>query len=90
MTKNLLLNRDAFSMLPVRDGARAAMAVIDRLQDLTPEEQLAGLASAFLLAAEHYEVPAQDVFTWVNNIMHHAEGHRAEFDAVRAYMQGEW
>lgn len=84
------LDLDRLGNIPVREAARATMAVIDRLQDLTPEQQMAGITACFTLACEHYGINPQDMFTYSNNIMHHADGRRPEFQAVRQFMKGEW
>ncbi|MET4733900.1 hypothetical protein ABIE64_002629 [Thalassospira sp. MBR-102] len=84
------LDRDLMTNLPVKAAAVSSMTVIDSLQDMTPHEQMVGITSTFLLACEHHKVNPQDAFTCVDNIMNHAEGRRAEFMAVRKYMENEW
>jgi len=45
----VIFNRDRFNNADTAQSAQAAMTVIDRLQQFPPEEQLVGLAAAFLL-----------------------------------------
>lgn len=86
---SLKLNRDTLNMTGIKPAANAAMTVIDRLQDFQPNVQLVGLAAAFLSMATHLGIPAQDVFTVTTNLINDAEGKRAEFAAVDAYLEGE-
>ena len=83
-------NPDVFGNVPARDSANAAMAVIDALQSFRPEVQLAGLASAFKLAAERVGIRPTDAFTVSGNLMNDVEGRRPEFAAVAEYMKQEW
>ena len=87
--RTLILSRDYFNNVGVDRVAGATMGVIDRVQSLSPDLQVAALAASFLMICERYDIPAQDVFTVVNNIMNHAEGRRPEFAAVRQYMEEE-
>lgn len=55
-----------------------------------PEEQVAGLACAFLLVCEHYRVPAQDAFTAVKAMMaHHDARGGTDFDALNSYLAAD-
>lgn len=82
-------DRDLMVNAGVRDVARATMALIDVNQKLPPHVQLLAQAANFLLLAEHYDIPVQDVFAIITNIMNHAEGRRPEFLAVADYMENE-
>lgn len=71
-------------------SARAAMHVIDTLQDYGRGEQVMGLASAFVLMCKAYDIEPSAVMAKTNNIMNAAEHkRRAEFAAVEMYMQLE-
>lgn len=85
-----MFDRDRLNMVNMTHAARATVTVIDAIQALPPEEQIAGITAAFKLLTERFEVSPQDAFDVANNIMHHADGgRRVEFKAMRAYMEGE-
>lgn len=69
--------------------ADASFAVIDRLQNYQPHEQVMALASAFVLLTEQHKLPAQDAFTTTKNLMNEKSVLRPEFAAVRDYMKYE-
>lgn len=84
------MNRDLFNNADARRVANCTMAVIDATQrGFHPHEQMHAMAAAFLLLAEHWGVPAQDLFTATKNLMHDVEGKRPEFAAVADYMENE-
>lgn len=84
------LNRDALNMADPAMVARAGMTVIDALQvQFHPHVQAMGAAAAFLSLAEHYGIPAQDLFTATKNLINGVDGKRTEFKAIDAYMEGE-
>lgn len=83
-------DRDIFNSLPTKQAARSTIKVLDAIQFLKPEEQIAGLAAAFLLSVERYKVPAQDAFSATANMMrHHDERGQSEFDGVRSYLDAD-
>jgi hypothetical protein len=83
-------DRDLFNSLSTKSAAQSTIAVLDRVQLLRPEEQIAGLAAAFLLISDRYKVPAQDAFLAASNMMrHHDDRGRSEFDAVRSYLDAD-
>ena len=83
------LDRDLMNMAPVGASANVTMGVIDHVQSLPPHLQVIAITAAFKLLIERFELPAQDAFALVDNIMNHAEGRRVEFDAVRMYLAHE-
>jgi hypothetical protein len=84
------MNRDLYNNANPRRVANCTMAVIDATQrGYQPHEQMHAMAAAFLLLAEHWGVPAQDLFTATKNLMTDVEGKRPEFAAVTAYMKQE-
>lgn len=85
----MALNRDLMSMVPVKAAANASMGVIDHVQDLPPHLQVIAIATSFKLLIERFDVSGPDAFTIVDNIMNHAEGRRAEFEAIRLYLANE-
>lgn len=70
--------------------SRATMAVTDGVQTLKPEIQVMGAAAFFLMLAEAYKVPAQDVFVAVKNLMNSEKGDAVpQFNAAREYIKHE-
>ena len=84
-----MFDRDRLVNLPVKEGAGAAMQVIDSLQRHRPEARVLGAAAVFVLLAERFGLAAQDVMTATTNLMNYAEGRRPEFAAVQEYLQKE-
>lgn len=84
-----MLNRDVLGSIPSPQVANAAMTVIDRLQDFTPEAQMLGLAAAFQLLADHNKVSAPELFAFSDRIVNGVSGYRPEFRAVAMYMENE-
>lgn len=82
-------NRDRMNMIPTREAATATMRIIDGAQDLPPEHQLVAITATFKLMIERFGVTPSDAFTVADNIMHHAQGRRVEFDAVALYLENE-
>lgn len=66
------------------------MAVLNALDEVSPEEAIAALSTTLLLACCRYNIPAQDVLTIATNIMNGAEGKRPEFKAIEEFMNSEW
>lgn len=83
------MNLDRFNNMNVRKAAQASMHIINAIQQMPPEEQVAGMASTFLLLADHNRMTPQEMFAVVANIMNHADGRRPEFAAVAQYMENE-
>lgn len=83
------MNRDKLNNVPLRRAANAAMAIIDRAQNIEEGAREAGIAAAFLLLCEHWGTSPQDVFAATTNIMNHADGRRPEFKAVAQYLAEE-
>jgi hypothetical protein len=84
-----MLNRDLMNHIDVRGAATATMHVINALQELPPHHQVVAVVATFRLLIERFKLDPQDAFTLTDNIMNHAQGRRAEFDAVRAYLENE-
>lgn len=83
------LNRDLMNSIPPVTAARDAMSIVDLMQDMTAERQIIALTSVYRLMVERFGVSPHDIHTVSDNIMNHADGRRAEFKAVAAYMEGE-
>ena len=83
-------NRDVMNNAPVRKVANAAMTCLDALQvKYTPEVQAMGAAVVLLALAEHYKIPAQDIFTATKNLINAGDEQRSEFRAVKFYLREE-
>lgn len=83
-------NRDYMNNAEPRRVSTAAMTVIDRLQvEYKPHEQVMGAAATFLILAEHFGIPAQEIFTATKNLMNGMDGKRPEFAAVMDYVKHE-
>ncbi len=82
-------DRDLLANADSRQAARAAMSIVTAIQDFRPHEQVGGLAAAFMLMAEHFDIRVPDACELTGNIMNTVEGKRPEFKAVEAYIQGE-
>lgn len=80
-------NNDRFANMRIKDTTKATMTIIDAIQLLKPEQQLAGIAASFLLLCERYEREPQDIFVLIKNIMKGADGRAPEFKAVEMYMR---
>lgn len=85
------LNRDLLNnvdRMPVRQGT---FAVVDALQDMPAQVQVASIAAAFVLACERFKLEPQDAFAAVSNMMVMPTGDRApEFKGAALYMREEW
>lgn len=83
-------DRDAFHSLRTIKAAHATAEIFSAIQHRSPEEQMAGLAAAFLLAAERYRMPAQDIFTATKAMMnHHDDQGRTHFEGIRSYLDAD-
>ena len=84
MNRDLLNNADPVAV------RTATVSIFDRVQSQQPHVQLMSLCAAFLILAEHWRIPAQDVFTVTKNLMNDADGrHVVEFNAMRQYVKDE-
>ena len=71
------------------DVAQTIMTIADRVQTHKPEARVLGSAAFFLMTCEHLGVVPQDAFTAITNLMHHKDGQKPEFKAVRMYVENE-
>ena len=85
-----MINMDLVNNADLRRVARASASQLHAIQDYQPHEQVMAAAALFLTLAEHFGVSAQEAFRATTNLMNHADGQRrAEFRALRAYVEGE-
>ena len=69
---------------------RPAIAVLTRVQDYTPGEQMLGIAVALRAMCESANISLHDVMTTAGNLMAHAEGpHTHHIQAIRDYAANE-
>lgn len=69
---------------------RPAFAVLSRVQDFTPGEQLLGTAVALVAMCESANISLQDVIQNARNVMAHAEGaHTSHIQAIRDFAANE-
>jgi hypothetical protein len=83
------VNRDLINSASPRRVAQAGMTVVDQLQVFQPHEQLMGAAALFLVLAEHWRIPAHDVFTATKNLMNSEDGKHPAFAAMQEYVSKE-
>jgi len=83
------LHSDLLRNTPIEPACRASMAVIDKLQDYSPEVQILGVGATLKVIAEIYKVNLGDILSIIDNIMHYSEGKRPEFAAVEEYVRKE-
>lgn len=85
-----LFNRDLLNNAAPGDIAQAVYSLVDDLQLQKPHLQAAAVAVLFLIVADLWRVPPQDVFTVVKNLMTDPiHGERPEFRALRMYANEE-
>ena len=66
------------------------MATADAVQRFENKgARFMGLACAFVLTAEHLDIPIQDMITFAKNCINDADGKRPEFQAVSNYIKQE-
>lgn len=87
-------DRDRLTCVNPSRVANAAFCVIDSLdRAFRPEERIAGLATSFILLADHLGVPGQDVMQTVSNVIHANDSdplsQLRQFDAIRDYLRHE-
>ena len=83
-------DRDAFHSLRTKAAALSTAELLSAVQYRSPEEQVAGLACAFLLLTERYRIPAQDAFTATKAMMNHHDARGGtDFDGLRSYLDAD-
>jgi hypothetical protein len=74
----------------LRDVREATVRTVDALQSLRAEEQVAGIAAAFLLLCEHFNFPPQRALEAAENMLRQARYRdQTHFEAMRMYMREE-
>lgn len=82
-------NRDLLTNAPPSVVAEGTMRLLDRMQDMKPEVQIACAATVFLALTKRLGIEPQDAFVTVKNMLATKEGERNEFYAVEAYCREE-
>ncbi len=83
------INRDALTNAQPHQVCRGAMTILDTMQNMHKEEQVASAAIVFLALCSRLRLEPQDAFTVSKNMLNGKEGVRPEFVAVERYMKGE-
>ena len=82
--------RDLLGNAPLRETARLTMSIADAIQhEPNQGARLGAVLAAASVAADIAGLPLYDCLTMTRNLMHSAEGKRAEFAAVESYMAQE-
>lgn len=90
--RGVLYDRDRLMNAARKGVATTCVQVFNAIQGLRKEDQILGLAAAFLLTATASGIPAQDAFTAVKNLMHDpmtSSGLEARFQAMRFHLNTE-
>ncbi len=83
------VNLDDLNQVNAEQAGRAAFRVIDSIQTLPPEEQVAGATLAFAALIEKYDLSHSQAFRVADNIMREAYARVPELKALVAYVAGE-
>jgi hypothetical protein len=83
------LRRDDLTNCSSVQAGRAAMQVLDSLQNHAPHAQLVGLAAAFCAMVRRTDVPPAEVFQYGNRILEAREVHTPELGVLRDYLEAE-
>lgn len=85
-----MIDRDKLNSASLLGTGRAAMNVIEAVQQRRPEEQVVAIAHAFLGICRHHGVAPQDAVLVATNMANHAKKtQRPELEAVHEYIKGE-
>lgn len=83
------LDRDAMNNANPKVVASASLKTLMGIENERPHVQIMAAAAVFLSLADHLDIPPQEVFTTIKNLINTNEGKRTEFAAIDAYMKGE-
>ena len=79
---------DHLKNVDIRQAREAAVRVVDAVQDLEEEEQLAGMAVLFLLVAERYDLEPRRALEVAGNVIHQAKlFNAAHLEGLRMYLR---
>ena len=76
-------NADPFAV------ATGCIAVVDAIQNMPKDVQLAALAATFALVCEFFDVDRREALVTAERMMNDAVGRRAEFRAASLYVRNE-
>lgn len=83
-------SRDVFHSIASKDAAQTTIAALSAVQDRPAEQQVAGLAAAFLMICERVGMQPGDVFSAVANMMaHHERNGERTFAAAEYYFDND-
>lgn len=86
------VNKDQFNFMDTQQAATAAFSVIDAVQKLDRQYQVASVAVCFLLVCERFDVDPRWAMEHVTKVMKSNEDTRywsREFTAIAEYMEKE-
>ena len=84
-----MIDRDKLNSLSPTVAARSTFTMLDRAQDLNPENQLIATGALLLMLCEHHGIETQDVMTVVKNLMAAEKDRHDDFTALQNYMRYE-
>lgn len=88
------MNTDRLNSVPLSATAQSTFAVFNALQTDnhgTPEQRIAAMACAMLLASRHMGVSPAKLWEVANNLVHGADGKQVpEFKGAARYMREEF
>ena len=90
--RRVLVDRDKIMHADSTGIAQLCAHLFSTVQDKPPEDQLLGLAAAFIVLAEACGIPTQDVYTAVTNLMYdplHSSGRKHQFAAMNQYLKDD-
>lgn len=83
-----MIDPDRFNLANPRRVGNTAFAVIDAIQQRPAEEQVLGMATAFMALCQLHKQHPGNVFQTVQNILN-ASGKRPEVRALESYLKEE-
>lgn len=83
------MNLDKINNADPESVAKAAFAIVDRLQLYPSHIQPLAAAAVFVIVNEVLKLNEQDTFTTAKNLMSTKEGRRPEFAAIKDYTKYE-
>lgn len=80
---------DKLNAVDAERAGQSAFRVVNALQDLTPEQQVAGATLAFAALVDKYDLRHSEALRVADNIMRQALHRVPELRALLAYVAGE-
>lgn len=85
------INPDLLNGIPREEVSKASFLLLTRLQEMSPQTQLAAPCALFLLICEHFKADPADIFRMATNTLAYDkdQGSEQHFGAIRAYIENE-